>query len=86
MEKKYLTKEQLEDMGVVLLKEFTSAGNTIVTSKEGMDTLKKMDFLEQYKEQVEQMRMKVSAMKIKKPKRKYPTNYTPSPKRHRKKK
>lgn len=86
MPKQYLSKAQIENMGVTLIKEFVEAGNTIVTSKDGADTLKKMDLLEEYQEKVQEMMLKASAKRIKKPKHKYPSNYTPSPKRHRKKK
>lgn len=85
-DKKYLSKTQMEEMGVTLLKEYVEAGNTIITSKEGMEHLKSMDYLEQFQKQMEELQMKISLLKPgKKPHHKYPSNYTPSPKRHRKK-
>lgn len=83
MNKQHLTAEQIEQMGVTLLRSFTDAGNTIVTNKEGVDKLKTMDAVEEFKSRIKMTIMK--AKKQKKPHHKYPSNYTPSSKRNRKK-
>lgn len=85
-EKKYFSKEEIENMGAALIKAYVEAGNTVVTSKDGADTLSKMELLESYKEQIEEFKVKLTQMKApKKPKHKYPSNYTPSKNRYRKK-
>lgn len=86
--KKILTKNQIEEMGVDLIKAFTDAGNTVITNKEGVETLKKLEDdnedTERKKRFLEEFMMKINTIKIKKPKHKYPSNYTP-PKKKRKK-
>lgn len=88
-EKKYFSEKEIQEMGVTLLKAYTDAGNTIVTSKDGMETLKKMDMLDQYKQQVEELQLKISGKQMEPPKktkhRKYPTNYQPPKNKNRKK-
>ena len=85
--KQAFTKEQIETMGVELLKQFTDSGGTIVTNKEGVEKLKELDREAEYRKYLEEVKIKMETMRIpdvKKPKHKYPSNFTVSPKRHRK--
>lgn len=85
--KQAFTKEQIEKMGIELLKEFTDNGGTIVTNKEGVAKLKELDRQEEYKKYLEEIKIKMETMRtpdVKKPKHKYPSNYQPPKNKNRK--
>lgn len=83
MDKQYLTKSAIESMGIELLESYVESGGTIVTNKEGAEHLKTMEKIEAFKKMVAEQNEILSKIKPKN-NSKYPTNYTPSPRRHRK--
>lgn len=86
--RRFFSPAEIEEMGVTLLKAFTDAGNTIVTSKEGAEKLRELDKDEMIKAAIQEMALKAELIRDtkRKPKHKYASNLQPSPKRHRKSK
>jgi len=81
---KALKSDEIRALGVEAIRAFTEAGNTLVTNQEGVETLKELDQEALAKEFATQLMTKLAKIKVKRPHKKYPSNYTPSPKRHRK--
>lgn len=77
--KKYLSKQQIEEMGANLLKAYVEAGNTIVTNQEGVGALKEIDRIEEMKKNIEEYKKRLERETTrKKPHKKYSTNLLPS--------
>ncbi len=84
--KRYLSKDQITEMGVLLLQEMVASGETIITSKEGAEKIRELDKDNTIKNAIQEMALKAEIINTKpnKSKSKYGTRFTPSPKRHRK--
>ncbi len=82
--KQYLTKDKINEMGIELLESYVESGGTIVTNKEGAEHLKAMEKIEAFKKMVAEQNEKLKDLPKRKLNSKYPSNYTPSPRRNRK--
>lgn len=82
--RKQFNADDIRALGIELIRSFTNAGNTVVTNKEGAEVISELDREAMAKQMAEDMLLKISKLKTKKPKSKYPSNYTPPKNKNRK--